>query len=212
MTICLCFCIFLLLWFDLLFGTRWRPMRLKFFYKQEAVGGHRGEGSDKGRATGSSSITVPPLLWYYSFLKGNRCRTRKGIKFRVQRLIINLAEDSVPTKPGDPLLCNGTMLPLGSPIHDWAWTISSFSCFFFHFEHFEVKFTYTHTDFVCIIQCFLGYSQIHANITTNSRTFLSSPKETPYLPALIARFLHTQPWVSERSRSVVPDSLWPHGL
>ena len=184
MTICLCFCIFLLLWFDLLFGTRWRPMRLKFFYKQEAVGGHGGEGSDKGRTTGSSCITVPPLLWYSSFLKGNRCRTREGIKFRIQRLIINLAEDSVPTKPGGPPLCNGAMLPLGSSNPWLSMDHFCFSRFFFHLEHFEVKFTYTHTHFVCIIQCFLGYSQIYANITTNSRTFSSSPKETPYLLAL----------------------------
>ena len=37
-------------------------MRLNFFYKREAVGGHGGEGSDKGRTIVSSSITVPPLL------------------------------------------------------------------------------------------------------------------------------------------------------
>ena len=37
-------------------------MRLKFFYEREAVGGHGGEGSDKGRTVVSSSITGPPLL------------------------------------------------------------------------------------------------------------------------------------------------------
>lgn len=36
---------------------------------------------------------------YSSILKGNKCRTRKGIKFGIKRLIINLAEEfSLRTK------------------------------------------------------------------------------------------------------------------
>ena len=41
---------------------------------------------------GSSSISISPFLWCSSILRGNKCGSRKGIKFWIKRLIINWAE------------------------------------------------------------------------------------------------------------------------
>ena len=53
---------------------------LKFFHRQNA-------------GWGTCSISILPFLWYSSILRKDRYRTRKGIKFRIERLIINLAEE-----------------------------------------------------------------------------------------------------------------------
>ena len=55
----LSFCIFSLLWLNLLFGTWGRPGRLKFSYRQEAAGGH-GRESVPWRLPQFCSVTTGP--------------------------------------------------------------------------------------------------------------------------------------------------------
>ena len=79
----------------LLFGTQGRPRRPKPFSRNKKGGG----GKQRGFCTqegprGSCSVSVLPPLWYSSILRRTGGRTRKRIKFWVERLIINLAGET----------------------------------------------------------------------------------------------------------------------
>ena len=101
---------------SLLFGTQGRPRRLKPFSTNKKWGTGRSFCTWESPA-GSCSVSNPPFSLILPNSEGNRGGTRKGIKFWIERLIINLA---------------GKLSFRGTPFHgDWWFVIGDlwrYSC------------------------------------------------------------------------------------